>query len=165
AHHSLFARNRVKRLLARAVPEALVRSVYVWAAAALLALVCLAWRRVGGELYDLRGWTGAAPLAAQLAGLALIARSTATIDPLELAGIRQFYTTRRAGGAPPSSAPIEAPPPPRLQVTGPYRLVRHPLYLGWVLVVFGTAHLTGDRLLFAALTTVYLAIAIPWEER
>ncbi len=139
--------------------------MYVWAAAALLALVCLAWRPVGGELYDVRGWAAAAALAVQLAGLALIARSTATIDPLELAGIRQFSAARRPGGGAAPAAPVEASPPHRLQVTGPYRLVRHPLYLGWTLVVLGTAHLTGDRLVFAGLTTAYLAIAIPWEER
>ena len=52
-----------------------------------------------------------------------------------------------------------------LQVAGPYRLVRHPLYLGWILVVFGAAHMTGDRLAFAAITTLYLVVAIPWEER
>ena len=50
-------------------------------------------------------------------------------------------------------------------MTGPYRWVRHPLYLGWVLMVFGAAHMTGDRLAFAAITTAYLVVAIPWEER
>ena len=43
--------------------------------------------------------------------------------------------------------------------------MRHPLYLGWVLVVFGAAHMTGDRLAFAVITTLYLVVAIPWEER
>ena len=50
-------------------------------------------------------------------------------------------------------------------MTGPYRWVRHPLYLGWLLMVFGAAHMTGDRLAFAAITTAYLVVAIPWEER
>jgi len=43
--------------------------------------------------------------------------------------------------------------------------VRHPLYMGWVLVVFGAAHMTGDRLIFAAISVWYLAVAVPWEER
>jgi protein-S-isoprenylcysteine O-methyltransferase Ste14 len=43
--------------------------------------------------------------------------------------------------------------------------VRHPLYFGWVLAVLGTAHMTGDRLAFGAITTLYLLLAIPWEER
>ena len=52
-----------------------------------------------------------------------------------------------------------------MQTEGPYRLVRHPLYLGWTLIVFGVAHMTGDRLTFAALTSIYLLAAIPFEER
>src|SRR4051812_35357530 len=49
-HHSLFARERVKASLARRLPPALLRSVYVWVASALLMLVCLLWRPIGGEL-------------------------------------------------------------------------------------------------------------------
>ena len=52
-----------------------------------------------------------------------------------------------------------------LQIAGPYRWVRHPLYLGWLLMVFGAAHMTGDRMAFAAATTGYLIVAIPWAER
>jgi methanethiol S-methyltransferase len=85
--------------------------------------------------------------AVQLAGLWLIARSVAQIDALDLAGIRP-------------SARSEA-----LQIAGPYRWVRHPLYLGWILVVFGAAHMTGDRFTFAAISTLYVLVAIPWEER
>ena len=77
----------------------------------------------------------------------LIALAVRTIDPLELAGIR-----RPAGGQ-------------TLQIMGPYRLVRHPLYLGWVLIVFGAARMTGDRLTFAVISCEYLAIAVVWEER
>jgi len=52
-----------------------------------------------------------------------------------------------------------------LQTGGVFRIVRHPLYFGWLITVFGAAHMTGDRLTFAVLTTAYLVIAIPWEER
>ena len=146
-HHSVFARGGVKELMARAIPEPLLRSVYVWIASALLISVCLLWRRVGGEIYSSTGWLAIVHAALQLVGIALIAQSVRAIDPLELAGIR-----------PPSGHD-------RLQVGGPYRLVRHPLYFGWVLASFGAAHMTGDRLTFAAMTSLYLAIAIPWEER
>ena len=146
-HHSLFARDGVKTWLARHVPAALLRSVYVWIASLLLILVCASWRPIGGTFYAATGIAAFACAAVQLAGLLITARGVARIDPLELAGIRP--ATHAQG----------------LQVTGPYRLVRHPLYLGWVLMVFGAAHMTGDRLAFAALTTAYLAIAIPWEER
>lgn len=146
-HHSLFARERVKERLARCVPASLLRSAYVWIASLLLMLVCLLWRPIGGEIYGATGIRAIAHAALQLAGVWISAWGAARIDPLELAGIRP------AAGA------------PRLQVTGPYRWVRHPLYLGWVLAVFGTAHMTGDRLVFAAITTIYLVVAIPWEER
>jgi hypothetical protein len=147
SHHSLFARDWVKTRVARLVPDRLLRSVYVWTASVLLMAVCGAWQRVGGELYRAAGWRAAVHAAVQLAGVWLIARSVSAIDGLELAGIR-------APG-----------PAAELQTRGPYRCVRHPLYLGWLLVVFAPAHLTGDRLLFAVATTTYLIVAIPWEER
>ncbi len=79
------------------------------------------------------------------------------IDPLELAGIRTPDEDAGAGTTPAR--------PSALQIAGPYRLVRHPLYLGWILVVFGAAHMTGDRLAFAVISSFYLLVAVPWEER
>jgi methanethiol S-methyltransferase len=55
--------------------------------------------------------------------------------------------------------------PGALQIVGPYRWVRHPIYLGWMLVVFGAAHMTGDRLTFAVISSLYLVVAVPWEEQ
>lgn len=147
AHHSLLARERFKRRLERIVPRRLMRAVYVWTASALLLLVLGLWAPIGGTVYRANGLVGVVLAAVQIAGVLLIARSVATIDPLELAGIRSH--ARREG----------------LEVGGPYRLVRHPLYLGWVLAVFGAAHMTGDRLAFAVMTTTYLVVGIPWEER
>ena len=48
---------------------------------------------------------------------------------------------------------------------GPYRWLRHPIYFGWVLFVFGAPAMTNGRLLFAGLSTLYLVVAIPLEER
>jgi protein-S-isoprenylcysteine O-methyltransferase Ste14 len=146
-HHSLFARERVKAWLARAVPERLLRSVYVWLASALLIGVCLLWQPVGGELYRHTGPAAAVHATVQVLGVLVVALATRSIDPLELAGIR-----------PPRAA--EA-----LQAGGPYRWVRHPLYSGWLLATFGTAHMTGDRLLFAGIAACYLIVAMPLEER
>jgi protein-S-isoprenylcysteine O-methyltransferase Ste14 len=146
-HHSIFARDRVKAWLSQVVPQRLLRSVYVWTASLLLVGVCLLWVPIGGDVYHTTGWRAVLHACVQLIGLSLIASSVRSIDALELAGIRQR----------PSS---EA-----LQSVGPYRLVRHPLYLGWILAVFGAAHMTGDRLVFAAVTTAYILVAIPWEER
>jgi methanethiol S-methyltransferase len=146
-HHSVFARTRVKDWVSRLVPDRLLRSFYVWIASLLLVTVCAAWLPIGGEVYRQAGWLGVVHALVQLGGIWLIARSVRTIDALGLAGIRR---QSRAEG---------------LQIAGPYRLVRHPLYLGWLLAVFGPALMTADRLAFAAITTAYLVIAIPWEER
>jgi methanethiol S-methyltransferase len=147
-HHSAFARGPVKTAVARFVPEHLVKSVYVWVASVLLIAVCVWWQPIGGDVYD--DTAGVRPyghVLVQLLGLWITARGVARIDPLELAGIRP---ADRSQG---------------LQVTGPYHWVRHPLYLGWLLMVFGAAHMTRDRLVFATITTLYLVVAIPWEER
>ena len=145
-HHSVFAREPIKRSLT-AVPPGLRRSVYVWVASLLLLLVSLAWRRIGGDLYAAHGVVAGALAGVQVAGIWVVVRSVARIDPLELAGIRASTRT------------------PSLQIEGPYRLVRHPLYLGWMFVVFGAPHMTGDRLAFAAISSIYLLVAVPWEER
>jgi protein-S-isoprenylcysteine O-methyltransferase Ste14 len=146
-HHSLCARERVKDAITRMIPAALVRSCYVWIASVLLILACALWRPIGRELYSVRGSLAIVLIAVQLIGLWITARGTARINALELAGIRP---ASESGG---------------LQVDGPYRWVRHPLYLGWLLMVFAAPHMTGDRLAFAAITTGYLMEAIPWEER
>ncbi len=147
AHHSLFAREPVKSALRHAAPPRMIRPLYVWTASLLLMVVCAAWVPVGGSLYHHRGGWAALHAGVQLAGLWITAASVRLIDPFELAGMR----------VPADSA--------ALQIAGPYRWVRHPIYLGWALMVFGAANLTGARLAFAAISTGYLAIAVPWEER
>jgi protein-S-isoprenylcysteine O-methyltransferase Ste14 len=146
-HHSALARFGAKRAMLRVVPEPLLRSVYVWVASLLLTLVCLFWQQVGGVVVQVTGPLAIVNAIVQVAGLVLIAMAVHSIDPLELAGIRQSAGRQR------------------LQITGPYRLVRHPLYLGWVLIFFGAARMTGDRLAFAVISSAYLAMAVPWEER
>lgn len=146
-HHSVFARDAVKRLMARAVPDALVRSVYVWLASLLLVAVCTAWRPVGGDIYRHTGALAVLHALLQVAGAVVIVQTVRLIDPLELAGIRLHPSTEA------------------LQIVGPYRWVRHPIYSGWLLLTFGAAHMTGDRLSFAIISTLYLLIAMPYEER
>lgn len=154
-HHSVFARDAVKRVLQRWFGGG-VRSVYVWVASLLLIAVCMLWRPIGGTFYDAGGVGRVALAAIQLSGIALIAWSVARIDPLELAGIRE------TGDRSPRH---DRRPVPALQIEGPYRIVRHPLYLGWMIAAFAAPHLTGDRLAFAVLTSIYLVVAVPWEER
>lgn len=146
-HHSLFARDGMKTRIARIVGNPLVRSAYVWIASALLLVVDLSWRPIGGCVYRMTPPAAGVALGVQIAGLWLTVRGAQAIHPLELAGIRNSLQATA------------------LQVGGPYRLVRHPLYLGWMLMTFSAAQMTGDRLVFAAISTAYLAMAIPFEER
>ncbi len=151
AHHSFFARDRVKQQLARWLSPSLERSAYVWIASLLFALVCLLWRPVpGGEIYHVTGWLGLTIRSVQVLGLLLTFRAAAVLDVLDLAGIRQ------ALGWPRQS---------RVEIVGPYRWVRHPLYAGWMMFVFGSPNMTVDRLTFALVSSGYILMAIPWEER
>ena len=168
AHHSIFARENVKSWLVRRVPERLLRSVYVWTASLLLLGTCAAWRPIGRELFHTTGVGSWFHAAVQLLGIWMIARAVRGLDPLELAGIRQSPVDSRQSTVNSRQSTVGrglTADDRRLTTDGPYRLVRHPLYLGWILLVFGAAHMTGDRVAFAALTTAYLLIAIPWEER
>lgn len=154
-HHSVLARPAVKRSLVRVVPAPLERSLYVWVASALFFILCYFWQRVPADFsLVLTGPMLWLTRAMQVAGLVLIVSAVRSIDPLELAGIRQV---RRAGPSGPTAGTIST--------AFPYNLVRHPIYLGWILTTFGASPLTADRLLFASLSAVYLVMAVPWEER
>jgi methanethiol S-methyltransferase len=149
-HHSLFARPAVKRWLMRLVPAHLERSVYVWIASALLLAVVAGWQPLPGRAYRQSGWTAVPHWTIVLAGVWLTVRATRIIDALQLAGIRQGLGTTLND---------------RFQVVGPYHVVRHPIYLGWMLMVFGVPDMTWTRFAFAAISSAYLIVAIPFEER
>ena len=154
-HHSLFARTRLKQLVVRFVPAWFERSLYTWTASVLFVAVVLAWQPVDGVVYAVPGrwrWIG---YLAQAIGILLTIRGSSAIDVLDLAGIRPVLDARRH--ATPRHVPLET--------TGVFSLVRNPLYFGWALFVFGAPTMTGTRGVFAVISTLYLAIAIPLEER
>jgi methanethiol S-methyltransferase len=153
-HHSAFARSRFKDWMRRTASPILERSIYTWMASALFIAVCALWQPVPGDAYSLDHpwrWLGR---AAQAAGLILTFLGARALDPLDLAGVRAVLVSQ---GAP--------QPPLRLVTSGVFTIVRHPLYFGWTLLVFGAPHMTATRLVFAVVSTAYLALAIPWEER
>jgi protein-S-isoprenylcysteine O-methyltransferase Ste14 len=154
-HHSLFARLGVKAAVARWAPPELERALYTWVASLLFLAVCVWWQPVDVTFYALsQPWRSAAYVV-QLAGVIMTIRSSACLDVLDLAGVRQVQRARN--GTPPGHVP--------LKTNGVYGFVRHPLYFAWVLMVFAAPSMTGTRLVFAVLSTAYLAMAIPWEER
>ena len=155
AHHSLFARTHAKGWLQQRVPPPLERSFYTWVASLLFILVCSFWQPVPGVLYVVPHPWALAGYAIQAAGVLLTIRSAAAVDALELAGVRPVLLSRHGRVAP------HVP----LKTVGVYGLVRHPLYFAWALMVFGSPTMTGTRAVFAFVSTLYLAVAIPWEER
>ncbi|MEX1129338.1 MAG: isoprenylcysteine carboxylmethyltransferase family protein [Vicinamibacterales bacterium] len=150
-HHSVFARTGIKRRVKAWVPASLERAVYTLVASVLFILVCWWWLPVPGHAWRLDGawrWLG---YGVQAAGVIVTAFGARALDVLDLAGVRQ----------------VQPNPPPQtpLETGGLYGLVRHPLYFGWALLVFGAPDMTVTRLVFAVVSTLYLMIAIPFEER
>ena len=154
-HHSVFARTGAKAFVLTMLPPYLERSVYTWIASALFLLVCSLWQPVPRTLYRLDGAARAAAFALQALGLVLTVHASHRLDTLDLAGVRLVQRARR--GEPPAHVPLET--------RGIYGFVRHPLYFAWALFVFAAPDMTGTRLVFAIVSTAYLAVAIPWEER
>lgn len=154
-HHSILARRGAKRRVVRWVPAALERSSFTWISSLLFIVVCLAWQPAGGWMYRLEGVWRVAGYTAQAAGIWLTIAGSRALDVLDLAGIRAVLNARH--GRPARHTPLET--------RGVYGLVRHPVYFGWVLFVFGVPDMNGTRLLFAVVSTAYLVAAIPFEER
>jgi protein-S-isoprenylcysteine O-methyltransferase Ste14 len=146
-HHSVLARPFAKAWLSRVVPPPLLRSTYVWTASVLLAVTALAWQPVGGVVWEAGTLARALLGGTQAAGLATLLLSARRISVRELAGLDNGLD--RAGV---------------VESGGPYRLVRHPIYLGVLLLLGAATPMTGDRVLFVALTLLYVVIAMPYEE-
>ena len=155
-HHSIFARSGVKPIVRRVISPSLERAFYTLVSSALLAIVCWYWQPVPGELYELRGSWRIVGYVAIAVGLLITAIGARALDVLDLAGVRQVLDARS-----PSAARRHTP----LKTNGVYAFVRHPVYFGWVLIVFGVPTMTMTRLVFAVVSTAYLAIAVPFEER
>jgi methanethiol S-methyltransferase len=157
-HHSAFARMGVRDRIARRFPT-LERSIYVWVASTLLIMVCALWQPVPGLMWRATGALAAVLDALHIVGIVLAVASAAIIDVWELAGIRQVDPGFRAKSPEPNAQS------PEFKTTGPYGLVRHPIYLGWFLIVFAVGTMTMTRFAFAVISSLYVLIAIPFEER
>ena len=151
-HHSLFARLGIRGWVQKRVSPRYERSVYVWVSSLLFVAVYLGWHPVPGVLWTLSGLPAAVFTAVQLAAGLLSVQAARRLDVFDLAGLRQGFD-------------LASSRPPGLVTGGLYNLVRHPVYLGWVLFVWPTPVMTGTRLVFAAISTAYLVAAVPLEER
>jgi protein-S-isoprenylcysteine O-methyltransferase Ste14 len=157
-HHSVFAREPVRRWIRRSIPPDMERALYVWVASALFLLICAMWRPVPGVAWHATGATLWVLRATQAVGVWLTLRSAAILGVRTLAGIPSPDTTIASEAA--ADSQTESP----FKTTGPYGWVRHPIYSGWFLVVFCVSPMTMTRLVFACVSSAYLLAAIPWEE-
>ena len=154
--HSVMARPAFKRAWTRIVPPAVERSTYVLAASAALALLFWQWRPLGGVVWRIdTPWLGALLVALSAFGWGLVLVTTFLIDHFELFGLKQVWRCFRGA----ASAPAH------FVVPGPYRMVRHPLYLGFLIAFWAAPTMTMAHLVFAVMTTAYIVVAIQLEER
>ena len=154
--HSVMARPGFKRMWTRIVPTPVERSTYVLASSLALLLLFWLWRPLGGMVWNVEHPIARALLHAGFAfGWLLVLVTTFLINHFDLFGLRQVWLYLR--GQPYRPLPFETP--------GPYRLVRHPLYVGWLFAFWATPTMTVTHLMFAAMTTAYILIAIQFEER
>ncbi len=154
--HSVMARQGFKRWWTRYVPEPIERSTYVLASSLALILLFWLWRPLGGPVWEIESTAGQA-IAYGLFGFgwALILLSTFLINHFDMFGLRQVWLHLR-----------QRPYTPLTFVTpGLYRLVRHPLYVGWFFAFWATPLMTAAHLVFALATTGYILVAIQFEER
>lgn len=154
--HSVMARPWFKEQWTRMVPRQIERSTYVLFSSIALIVMFALWRPLGGEVWNVEDPVGVALLRTLFAfGWGLVLLSTFLINHFDLFGLRQVWF-----------ALLDRPYTPlRFTTPGPYRLVRHPLYVGWLFAFWMTPTMSLAHLLFAVATTAYILIAIQFEER
>ncbi|WAT18716.1 isoprenylcysteine carboxylmethyltransferase family protein [Aurantiacibacter sp. MUD11] len=155
--HSVMARPGFKKALTRTVPPAFERTVYVLASVAVLWLMFIFWMPMPEVVWSV-GEEGPAAMvlwAAFATGWLIVFISTWLLNHFELFGLQQAWHDMRG-------TPV---PDPRFREPLFYKVSRHPLYLGFLIAFWAIPTMTQGHLLFAAGMTVYVLVAIRYEER
>jgi protein-S-isoprenylcysteine O-methyltransferase Ste14 len=154
--HSVMARPGFKKWWLQFIPASIERSTYVLLASLALLLLCWQWRPIPQAIWSVSNPSFAAVLTGiSLFGWVLVFASTFLINHFELFGLHQV-ANNLAG---------KSMPEPEFRTPMFYKVVRHPLYLGFLIAFWSTPKMTIGHFLFAAVTTAYIFIAIALEER
>ncbi len=154
--HSVMARPAFKQWWTKYVAPPIERSTYVLFSSPALLLLFWLWQPMGGTIWRIENQTGRLLLYGAFAfGWSLVLVSTFLINHFDLFGLR--HVTLYLWGQEYTPLTFDTP--------GPYKLVRHPLYVGWFFAFWATPTMTAAHLVFALLTTAYILIAIQFEER
>jgi protein-S-isoprenylcysteine O-methyltransferase Ste14 len=154
--HSVMARPAFKRAISRVIPASIERSTYVLASSVALLFLFWRWQPLGGIVWDIQNVAGKIILYTGFAaGWGLVLFATFVINHFDLFGLRQVWRH------------LLKKPQTNIQFGTPflYRIVRHPLYVGWFLAFWSTPAMTVTHLVFAVATSAYILIAIQLEER
>jgi methanethiol S-methyltransferase len=154
--HSGMARRPFKRWWTQFVPVAIERSTFVLFASLTLILLFWQWRPIPIVVWEITDpQIAMAVIALSFVGWFLVLLSTFLINHFELFGLLQVATNLTG----------RTMPEPRFKTPALYKIVRHPIYLGFIIAFWAAPVMTVGHLLFAAVTTAYILVGIFLEER
>jgi methanethiol S-methyltransferase len=154
AQHSVMARPAFKQWWTTIVPSHCERSTYVLLSSLLLLVIFWQWRPITMTVWQADQALATVLTSIYWTGWLIAFSSTFLIDHFDLFGLRQVFAAPRGTV---TAAPVFKTPLL-------YRLVRHPIMLGFLLVFWATPQMSAGHLLFAVLTTGYVLVGVQLEE-
>jgi len=157
--HSVMARPEFKKVWTKVVPESVERSTYVLFSSLALVLLFAYWEPLPAIIWDMTGTiTGNLLFGLFWVGWTTVLASTFMLSHFDLLGLRQVYRRMR-------NRPLSNPEEETLHTPALYKIVRHPIMLGFLIAFWATPTMSVGHLLFAVVVTVYTLLALILEER